>query len=240
MAQRESIDPFADTAPVSGYDTDILTATPATGGAGTATASGTAAGARSASQLSRASGRTGTSGKSAATPWHLKTGWIVALIVVLLIALGLGVGLGVGLGDKNNTSSSASVRAAEDGSGATITSYSTLSQIVTASASTTIVPQIVTHSQQSASVVIETIGGSTVTALTAGSTSEPLVTVSATLPPTTRTAVVYVLTYPSTETVTTTLDGGAESTYFATITVQSTVTAQATARRKRSMRTLQW
>ncbi|GAA5905452.1 hypothetical protein JCM5296_005874, partial [Sporobolomyces johnsonii] len=55
----------------------------------------------------------------------------------------------------------------------------------------------------------------------------------------TRTAVVYVTTYPSTETVTTTLEGGAESTYFATVTVRSTVTAQATARRRRSMRSLQ-
>ncbi|GAA6060389.1 hypothetical protein JCM10212_004642 [Sporobolomyces blumeae] len=249
-------DPFAanghNTVPRGTYDTDLHAATPrpppsvaptATGGTrsgmtsaaggGSATAA-SAPGSRSIPALSTSGRTTGTGTSSArhkSTPWYLETAWIVALIIALLIALGLGVGLGVGLGTKNNNSKSNDAVAQPDGSGdSTVTSYSTYSSVVTASASTTIVPTIVSDTR-SASVVIETIGGSTVTAVQQATNGAGVqVTVSETLPPTTRTNVVYVTTYPSTQTLTTTLQGGAAATVFETVTIRRTVTALATAR----------
>ncbi|GAA5955339.1 hypothetical protein JCM3765_003286 [Sporobolomyces pararoseus] len=184
--------------------------------------------------LTAGSYRTGTSGKRK-TPWYLKTVWIVLLVIALLIALGLGVGLGVGLGTQSNrTSKSNFSEAAQGGNESTVTSYSTYSSVVTGSGATTVVPVIQTNTRsQSAQIIIETIGGSTVTALTRetqGAGSGVFVTVSETLPPSTRTNIVYVTTLPSTQTVTTTLAGGIAQTVFETITLRRTVTALATAR----------
>ncbi|GAA5896888.1 uncharacterized protein JCM6883_007039 [Sporobolomyces salmoneus] len=234
-------DPFAaighNTVPPGGYDTDILSG----GGGRTSSAPGTATRtsttpARNVAgppTLTAGSFRTGASGPKK-TPWYLKTVWIVVIVLLLLLALGLGVGLGVGLGTKNNNRNS-SVEQAEAGSESTITSYSTYSSIVTGEGATTVVPVIGSGTRsRSASIVIETISGSTVVTLlqpeTQGAGSGVFVTVSETRPPTTRTNVVYVTTFPSTQTITTTLEGGVAQTVFETITVRRTVTSQATAR----------
>ncbi|GAA5844172.1 hypothetical protein JCM5353_005890 [Sporobolomyces roseus] len=244
MAYSRTSDPFAatghNTIPPGGYDTDLQSATPGR----TGSAPGTHATSTPATRVppptlgaASLSGRTGASGGGGRkTPWYLKTAWIVALIVLLLIALGLGVGLGVGLGTKSNSTSSNGAAAAQDGTASTVTSYSTYSSIVTGSQSTTIVPIIATNTRsRDASVIIETIGGSTVTAIqpgTQGAGSGVVVTVSETLPPTTRTELVYVTTFPSTQTITTTLAGGVAETVFQTVTFRRTVTALATQRAK--------
>ncbi|GAA5853504.1 hypothetical protein JCM8547_002484 [Rhodosporidiobolus lusitaniae] len=240
MANRFSDqDPFAargtNTVPPGGYDTDLQTAAPTTR-AGTAATGVTGSGTnpRSAPLLSRTSGRTGTSGKSVKTPWYLTWAGIAGLIAALLIALGLGVGLGVGLGLKNNDSSAS---AASDNAASTVTNLSTLSQIVTAAPSTTVVRGTVSATNSASQVVqTSTVGGSTVVVSVdqgENTASRVIVTVSETLAPSTRTDTVYATTYASTQTVTTTLAGGAESTYYQTVTVQRTVTAAARAKRRR-------
>ncbi|GAA5872454.1 hypothetical protein JCM16303_004525 [Sporobolomyces ruberrimus] len=228
-------DPFAatphNTIPPGGYDTDILSGAQGRSGSAPGTETTTTPAARPPT-LTAGSYRTGTSGGGKKTPWYLQTVWIVVIVLLLLIALGLGVGLGVGLGTKDNTANSGRNEAAQQAGQSTVTSYSTFSSIVTASASTTTVPTLLPNTR-SQSIVIETIGGSTVTAIQSGSqgdNSGVLVTVSETLPPTTRTNIVYITTYPSTQTITTTLAGGIAETAFETVTIRRTVTALATAR----------
>ncbi|GAA5944883.1 hypothetical protein JCM10213_006621 [Rhodosporidiobolus nylandii] len=263
MAQRTSdIDPFAargtNTVPPGTFDTDLTTASPAraaTAATATGTAASTAGGGRPAPALSRASGaRTGTSGKSTATPFYLSWAGIALIIAALLIALGLGVGLGVGLGLKNNDSKSDSAAAdsasspplpallgdklASADAAATSTEYSTLSKVVTGDPSTTVVQATVTGSGTASNVVQTSyVGGSTVVVSVEQNTNSiPVVTVSETLAPSTQTQTVYRTTYASTETITTTLAGGAESTYFSTVTIRRTITADATARARRAKR----
>ncbi|BGO93098.1 hypothetical protein NBRC10512_003283 [Rhodotorula toruloides] len=248
MAQRESdiIDPFAargtNTVPPGTFDTDFLTASPRAG-AGTATASSAAgiSNPRSAPLLSRTSGRTGTSGKSAgATPWYLSWAGIIGLVLGLLLALGLGVGLGVGLGTKHNNNEKA-VQANGTNSGSTVTSYSTLSSVITAEASTTVIGVTVSNNQ-TAGVATETqtIGGSTVIVQVPGAatrTAIPVVTVSRTLAPSTRIETVFATTFASTQTITTTVQGGAAATVTQVLTLTRTVTAEVQgARAKRERR----
>ncbi|GAA6035270.1 hypothetical protein JCM8097_008791 [Rhodosporidiobolus ruineniae] len=250
MANRESdLDPFAargtNTVPPGQFEEDLQAAPARAATAGTAGAASTAAGGaatassaanpRSAPLLSRTSAtRTGTSGKSVKTPWYLTWLGIALLIAALLIALGLGVGLGVGLGIKNNNSKSDTV-AAGDGSASTVTQLSTLSQVVTADPSTTVLGVTISNTQSAGSVVETSyVGGSTVVVSVGGNagaqTSMATVTVSQAAVPETRTQTVYATTYRSTQTITTTLAGGAESTYYSTVTVRRTVTADATGR----------
>ncbi|BGP44984.1 hypothetical protein JCM10450v2_000799 [Rhodotorula kratochvilovae] len=255
--QREStVDPFADPrSAVSnpGYDTDLLHAQPRGPSAGARSAAGTSAAAglgagtatsaagtnpRSAPLLSRTSAGRSTSGKSAVTPWYLTWAGILALVIALLLALGLGVGLGVGLGTRND-GDGGKANAAEGNIASTITSMSTLSSIVTADpTSTTFVPILVTSSgAASLATVVQTVGGSTVTAVaTAPNTaSRAVITVSAAAVPSTRTEVVQVTTFVSTQTITTTLPGGAASTVTQVVTVRRTVTAQATGFARRAV-----
>ncbi|GAA6013607.1 hypothetical protein JCM11491_002724 [Sporobolomyces phaffii] len=234
---RES-DPFAalghNTIPRGGLDADFLSHGGSSSLPGTRPTTTTPVSApRPLQTLTGTSYRTGTSGDATKVPWYLRTAWIVALVVALLLALGLGVGLGVGLGARSDRTDSSGSEAARAGSGSTVTSYSTYSSIVTGPAATTFVPAIETDTRsRSASVVIETVGGSTVTAIqreTQGAGSGVLVTVSETLAPSTRTNIVFVTTFPSTQTITTTLAGGVAQTVFETVTVRRTVTALATA-----------
>ncbi|GAA5926745.1 hypothetical protein JCM3775_007026 [Rhodotorula graminis] len=233
---------------VYGYDTDLLHAQPrgpsagagssagataaAGAGAGTATsAAGTATGSgpRSAPLLSRTSVGRSTSGKSAVTPWYLKWSGILALVTTLLLALGLGVGLGVGLGTRNQ-GDGGKQNAAQANAASTVTSMSTLSSIVTADpTSTSYIPIRVTTGSASRATVVQTLGGSTVTvAAPATGPSRAVVTVSQAVAPSTRTEVVDVTTFASTQTVTTTLEGAqAATTITQVVTVRRTVTAQA-------------
>ncbi|KPV78603.1 uncharacterized protein RHOBADRAFT_51051 [Rhodotorula graminis WP1] len=241
-------DPFADPRSTYGYDTDLLHAQPrgpsagagssagataaAGAGAGTATsAAGTATGSgpRSAPLLSRTSVGRSTSGKSAVTPWYLKWSGILALVTTLLLALGLGVGLGVGLGTRNQ-GDGGKQNAAQANAASTVTSMSTLSSIVTADpTSTSYIPIRVTTGSASRATVVQTLGGSTVTvAAPATGPSRAVVTVSQAVAPSTRTEVVDVTTFTSTQTVTTTLEGAqAATTITQVVTVRRTVTAQA-------------
>ncbi|KAK4332537.1 Proteophosphoglycan ppg4, partial [Rhodotorula toruloides] len=248
MAQRESdiIDPFAargtNKVPPGTFDTDFLTASPRAG-AGTATASSAAgiSNPRSAPLLSRTSVRTGTSGKSAgATPWYLSWAGIIGLVLGLLLALGLGVGLGVGLGTKHNNSEKA-VQADGANSGSTVTSYSTLSSVITAEPSTTVVGVTVSNNQTGGiATETQTIGGSTVIVQVPGAatrTATPVVTVSRTLAPSTRIETVFATTFASTQTITTTVQGGAAATVTQVLTLTRTVTAEVQgARAKRERR----
>ncbi|GAA6053498.1 hypothetical protein JCM3770_000296 [Rhodotorula araucariae] len=258
--QREStVDPFADprsaVSQPAGYDTDLLHAQPrgpSAGGAHFAPGLGAGAGAgasatvsaasgtnpRSAPLLSRTSAGRSTSGKSAVTPWYLTWAGILALVVALLLALGLGVGLGVGLGTRND-GGGGKVNAAAGNVASTITSFSTLSSVVTANAtSTTFVPILVTSSVPlSFETIVQTIGGSAVTAFaTATRTpSRAVVTVSAAATPSTRTETVQATTFASTQTITTTLEGGAANTVTQVVTVRRTVTAQGTGPARRAV-----
>ncbi|GAA5854587.1 hypothetical protein JCM9279_005700 [Rhodotorula babjevae] len=237
-------DPFADPRSEYGYDTDLLHAQPrgpsagagssaaAGAGAGTATsAAGTATGSgpRSAPLLSRTSVGRSTSGKSAVTPWYLKWSGILALVIALLLALGLGVGLGVGLGTRNQ-GDGGKQNAAQANDLSTVTSMSTLSSIFTADpTSTSYVPILVTTGSASRATVVQTLGGSTVTVAAPATTpSRAVVTVSRAVAPSTRTEVVDVTTFASTQTITTTLEGAAAATTITqVVTVRRTVTAQA-------------
>ncbi|GAA6010310.1 hypothetical protein JCM10207_005168 [Rhodosporidiobolus poonsookiae] len=200
-------------------------------GAGTATSTSAAGAARTAPFLSasRTSGR-GTSGKSTRTPWYLTWAGIATLIAALLIILGLGVGLGVGLGTKDDDSSA---KAAQDNAAATATSYTTFSQIITANASTTALVSTVSGAAGSVVTQVSTVGGGTTIVPVddnSQSVSRATITVSEAADPTTRIETVYVTTYASTQVVTTTLAGGAESTIFETVTVRRTVTGGGGAR----------
>ncbi|BGP53123.1 hypothetical protein JCM8202v2_000682 [Rhodotorula sphaerocarpa] len=187
-------------------------------------------------------GRTGrsTGGKSVKTPWYLTWAGIAGLVLALLVAIALGVGLGVGLGTKRSSSSGSELAAAQDGSGAdpnSVTQESVTASIVTtADPATVTVPISVDVTATSVETETSYRGGSTVviSGPAAGTrTVAPIVTVSETLPPRTRVETVYRTTFLSTQTITTTLGGGAARTMTEVVTVESTVTAEATGRRMR-------
>lgn len=116
------------------------------------------------------------------------------------------------------------------GGTSTVPSQAIESSIVTADGSTTIVQVSVAGRPDSFETRTSYIGGSTVLVsapLAGGGGATPIVTVSETLPPSTRVQTVYRTTFESTQTVTVTQPGGAAKTTTEVVTVERTVTAAA-------------